>query len=483
MNFKDNFYWGAASAANQCEGAWNIDGKGPSIADCLTLGKVDTPRSITPYFFDTDTYIYPSHRAVDFYHHYKDDIKMLAGMGLKMFRLSINCTRIYPTGDENEPNEEGLKFYEDVFKELKKYNIEPLVTLCHNDMPLNFVRKYNGFVDRKVIDYFVKFSKACFERYKGLVKYWLTFNEINCLMKVTGSWHHAGIFNEGTTNTRNQVDIPQLRYQALHHLFIASAEMVKLGRKIDPEYRFGNMIAYCPFYPLTCNPDDILLADEENRIFNLFCGDVMVFGEYPYYIKKYFDNLNVKIEMTEEDKKILKEGTVDFYSFSYYNSNCITVDSENKTCVSGNNVNGITNPYINYSDWGWGIDPVGLRIVLNEIYDRYHLPMFVVENGIGAIDEVVKEEGTIRVHDKYRIDYLAKHIEEMSKAIGDGVDLLGYTAWTAFDLVSLSTGEFKKRYGFIYVECDDNGVGPLNRYPKDSYYWYRKVIESNGEEL
>ncbi|WP_312432151.1 glycoside hydrolase family 1 protein [Lacrimispora sp.] len=481
--FPKNFYWGAAVAANQCEGAWNINGKSPSIADCLTMGSVSSPRRIT-LDLDEDKYIYPSHGAVDFYHHYKEDIALCAEMGFKMFRMSINCTRIYPTGDESKPNESGLKFYEDVFRELKKYNIEPLVTICHNDMPLEFVKSCNGFKDRKLIDYYLKFSEAIFKRYRGLVKYWLTFNEINCTMRVSGNWHHVGIWNPGTTTIRNQIDDQNARYQALHHLFVASAKIIKLGKSIDPSYQFGSMISYGTIYPLTCNPENVLLCQEQDLIMNRFCGDVMVFGEYPYYIKHYFEKNNVKLEMTEQDYSDLKEGTVDFYTFSYYNSNCVTVDEENKELVSGNNASGIINPYIKYSDWGWGIDPVGLRYTLNLVYDRYKLPIIITENGLGAVDQLVPDgNGSFTVEDDYRIDYLQKHIEQMGLAIEDGVDLIGYTAWSAMDIVSLCSGEFKKRYGFIYVSSDDQGEGSLIRYKKKSFYWYKKVIESNGADL
>lgn len=485
MAFPKTFYWGAATAANQCEGAWNIDGKSPSIADCLTIGAADKPRRIT-LDIDESRYIYPSHRAVDAYHHWKEDIALYAGMGLKMLRLSINCTRIFPDGSGKEPNEAGLKFYENIFLELKKYHIEPLVTLCHNDMPLAFTKEFNGWADRRMIDYYTRFAETVFKRYKGLVHYWLTFNEINCMMFVSGNWHHAGICNPGTEDVRHQKDNVQLRFTALHNLFVASARIVKIGHRIDPSNQIGNMISYGCIYPLTCHPEDVLYALKRDMILNRFCGDVMVFGKYPYYILKYFQANGIRLNITEEDQRDLEEGKIDFFTFSYYNSNCVTheKDSEQES-VSGNNVNGIKNPYIKYSEWGWGIDPTGLRYTLNLIYDRYHLPIFITENGIGLREKPQKRsDGTLCVEDDERISFYHDHLKALEEAINeDGVDVRGYMAWSAIDLVSLSSGEFKKRYGFIYVDCDDQGNGSLKRYPKKSYYWYRDIIASDGALL
>jgi 6-phospho-beta-glucosidase len=481
--FAKDFYWGAATAANQCEGGWNLDGKSPSIADALTIGAVDKPRKIT-LDIDEKANIYPSHRAVDCYHHWKEDIGLYAKLGLKMFRLSINCTRIYPDADMTKPNEAGLQFYQDILEELHRQGIEPLVTLCHNDMPLAFTKEFNGWADRRMIDYYVRFAETVFTRYKGLSHYWLTFNEINCMMFKSGNWHHAGICNPGTDTVRTQVDDVQLRFQALHHLFVASARIVKCGHRIDPENRIGNMISYGPLYPLTCNPDDILFAWQRDGIMNRFCGDVMTFGEYPYYIKPYLRNLGVQLHITDQDRKDLKEGTIDFYTFSYYNSNCVTTSEQSdKESVAGNNVNGIRNPYITYSEWGWGIDPVGLRYTLNLVYDRYHLPIIITENGIGLSEKPEDPDDISTVRDDARIDFYRKHLREVGKAIEDGVEVIGYMAWTAIDLVSLSSGEFKKRYGFIYVDCDDQGNGSLRRAPKKSFYWYQKVIQTGGASL
>lgn len=480
--FPQGFLWGAATAANQCEGAWDVDGKSPSIADCITMGSLHEARKIT-LDIDETKYRYPSHRAVDFYHRYKEDIALMAEMGFKTFRMSINCTRIYPTGDETKPNEAGLAFYEDIFRELKKYGIEPLVTLCHNDMPLAFTKEFNGWADRRMVDYFLKFCKAVFERYRGLVKYWLMFNEINIMAKPTGNWHHAGICNPGTTDFSNQVDDEGLRYQALHHLFVASAKAVKLGKAIDKEFQFGTMITSFLYYPYTCSPDDIFYAYEQSQIQGYFCADVQIKGEYPYYMKRYFERKNIHLKMEADDLKEIREGVVDFLSFSYYGSNCVTLQ-EHKEELMGNMAKGVRNPYLEITQWKWGIDAKGLRYNLNCFYDRYHVPMFIVENGLGAEDKLVPDgNGSYTVEDDYRIEYLRRHIEAMREAIDDGCEVMGYTTWSAFDIVSLGTGEFKKRYGFIYVDCNDQGEGPLDRYKKKSFYWYKKVIASNGEDL
>lgn len=480
--FPKDFLWGAASAANQCEGAWDVDGKSPSIADCLTRGSLDTPRCIT-LDIDPDKYSYPSHRAVDFYHRYKEDIALFEEMGFKAFRMSINCTRIYPTGDTSKPNEAGLQFYEDVFRELKKHNIQPIVTLCHNDMPLAFTRECNGWADRKLVDYFLKFCETVFNRYKGLVTYWLMFNEINIMTKPTGNWHHAGICNTGTTHFLNQVDDVNARYQALHHLFVASGKAVQLGRKIDPAFRFGTMVTASIFYPYTCSPDDILYTQQQNQLQGFFCSDVQVKGRYPYYMDRYFARNDITLRIEENDLQDIYEGRVDFLSFSYYGSNCLTLQEHSEE-VLGNMTKGVKNPYLEITEWKWGIDAKGLRYVLNCFYDRYHVPLMVVENGLGATDQLVPDgKGSYTVEDDYRIEYLRRHIEQLRLAIDDGVELMGYTAWTATDIVSLGTGEFKKRYGFIYVDCDDQGQGPLTRYRKKSFHWYKRVIESNGETL
>ena len=479
-NFPKDFLWGGAVAGNQCEGAWNVDGKGASTADHLTAGKVDTPRKFTKEIRE-DEY-YPSHEGIDFYHHYKEDIALMAEMGFKVFRLSIQWSRIYPNGDDEKPNQAGLDFYHRVFAECKKYNIEPLVTISHYEAPYHLTEKYNGWVSREVINFFLRYCGTVFNEYKDEVKYWITFNEINCAMSPFGRLNGLGmmlkegpwIFGEKETDEERN-----LRMNALHHQFVASALAVQMAHEINPENKVGCMISGALVYPYTCHPKDIKAANDAMNKANFFCGDVQVRGHYPYYAKRFFKENNIKIKMEPGDEEILKNGTVDFYSFSYYMSACATVNPEAQKS-SGNMMMGIKNPYLKSSEWGWQIDAEGLRTYLNQVYARYEIPVMVVENGIGAKD-VISEDG--RIHDQYRIDYLREHIKAMDEAIADGVDIMGYTMWGCIDLVSASTGEMKKRYGFVYVDKDNDGNGTLDRKKKDSFDWYKKVIATNGEDL
>ena len=477
MGFRKDFLWGGATAANQFEGAWNIDGKGPSCADMCTGGSHTRSKRITREIEEST--FYPSHEAIDFYHRYKEDIALFAEMGFKVFRFSIGWSRIFPNGDDAMPNEAGLQFYDNVINECLRYGIEPLITISHYEVPFALCKKYNGWASREMIDIFSKYCEVIFKRYKGRVKYWLTFNEINSATMPMGGFLSQGILNEGTTDFNNQVDIPQLRFQGLHHQFVASAKAVQLAHEIDENYQVGCMILYATTYPYTCKPDDVIEAQKKNRIMNYFCGDVQVRGEYPTYMNRYFKENNIEIKVEDGDEEILKNGCVDFYTFSYYMSVCATMD-EKALQGNGNILGGATNPYLKASDWGWQIDPKGLRYSLNEIYDRYQIPMMIVENGLGAYDEK-EEDGTI--NDDYRIEYLKAHIEQMKEAVEDGVDLIGYTPWGCIDLVSASTGEMAKRYGFIYVDKYDDGSGDLSRSKKKSFNWYKQVIASNGENL
>ena len=473
MSFPTNFLWGGATAANQCEGAWDVDGKGPSISDHSRAGsRTASGRRVFDLEIDTDQYYYPSHTAIDFYHHYKEDIALFAEMGYKTYRMSVNWTRIFPNGDEDTPNEAGLQFYDDVFDECLKYGIEPLVTISHFELPFHLGKTYDGFLDKRVIDFYERYATTLFTRYQHKVKYWLTFNEINF-----GTLPHGlrinGLFNREYTETE--------QYQALHNVFLASARAVIAGHNINPDFKIGCMLAYITMYPKTCKPADVLKTQQMNDKLNFFCGDVQVKGAYPYYMKQYFKDHGIDFEITEEDKALLKAGTVDYYTFSYYMSTCITADIDNREDKSGGNLfGGVANEYLETSDWGWQIDPIGLRFTLNQLYSRYEVPLMVVENGLGAFDEL-NDDHTI--DDDYRIDYFRQHIIEMQKALDDGVELIGYTPWGCIDLISAGTGEMSKRYGFIYVDRDDEGNGTLARYPKKSFYWYKKVIESNGESL
>ena len=471
---KKDFLWGGALAAHQFEGGVLNTSKGYSVADVMTAGAHGVPREITDGVVEGK--YYPNHVGIDFYGHYKEDIAMFADMGFKCFRTSIAWTRIFPLGDEDKPNEEGLQFYDDVFDELLKYGIEPVITLSHFEMPYHLAKEYGGFMNRKTIDFFVKFAEVCFKRYKNKVKYWMTFNEINNQMNFKNDifgWTNSG------AHFGNYDNPEEAMYICGHHTLVASAKAVKIGKEINPDFKIGNMIAMVPIYPFSCRPADQVLAQQQMHDRFFFC-DVQCRGHYPAYALKMFERKGFNIDITEEDKKVLAEGSVDYIGFSYYMSFAtkgdgninLDYDEENDLC---------DNPYIQKTQWGWPIDAKGLRYTLNWLYDRYQLPMFIVENGFGAIDQ---KEVDGSVHDQYRIDYLKEHIQEMKKAVDiDGVDLLGYTVWGCIDCVSFSTGEKKKRYGFIYVDKNNDGSGSLKRSKKDSFEWYKKVIETNGEVL
>ena len=472
MSFKKDFLWGGATAANQCEGAWNLDGKGPSCSDMCTGGSQKVSKRITRVI-EKGTF-YPSHEAIDFYHRYKEDIALFAEMGFKVFRFSIAWTRIFPTGMEKEPNEAGLKFYENVIDECLKYNIEPLITISHYEIPFAITEKYNGWVSRDVIDLYMNYCETIFKRYKGKVKYWLTFNEINSAL-------HFPYMSAGVWTPKEKLSKQDL-YQAMHNELVASALAVKIGHEINPEFKIGCMILGVPNYPLSPRPSDVLKAMEQDRA-NLFFADIHARGEYPRYMNRYFKENNIEIKMEPGDAEILKN-TVDFISFSYYMSSCATADPEKNKAGEGNLIAGVPNPYLEASDWGWQIDPEGLRYILNLLYDRYQKPLFIVENGLGAVDELITDEnGNKTVNDDYRINYLNDHLVQVYEAIEDGVELMGYTTWGCIDLVSASTAELKKRYGFIYVDRNDDGSGTLERYKKKSFNWYKEVIATNGGSL
>ncbi len=472
MSLPKNFLWGGATAANQCEGAWNEGNKGLSNADVLPFGKDRMPviKGDVEVFEPDQTHYYPAHTAIDFYHRYKEDIAMFAEMGFRTFRMSVAWSRIYPLGDEETPNEEGLQFYEDVFRELKKYDIEPLVTISHYDLPMHLAEEYGGWKNRKLIGFFKKFVTTLFERYKGLVRYWLTFNEINIM--TSACFMAAGLtFHEED----NRYDII---HTAVHHVLTASAWTVKIGHETDCENRIGCMLNAGVYYPMTCNPVDVKMAQDENRKHYMFT-DVQVRGYYPCYVVKEYERNGFAIPFQQDDEEILKNNTVDFVSFSYYATRVIGSDKSGE--FDSNLLNSARNPYLQIEPWGRHLDPLGLRITMNDIYDRYQLPLFIVENGLGAID-TIEEDGSI--NDDYRIDYLRNHIQAMKDAIEtDGVECLGYTTWGPIDLVSVATGQMNKRYGFIYVDLDDNGKGTLERKKKKSFEWYKKVIRTNGEEL
>ncbi len=472
---RENFLWGGATAANQCEGGWKEGKRGMGTVDVIPWGENRLPvmQGEKDYRQLPEDSYYPSRDAIDMYNHYKEDIALFAEMGFKCYRFSFSWSRIFPTGEEEEANEEGLKFYEDFIDELLKYGIEPVVTICHFDMPLALVEKYDSWKNRKVIDCFVKYCDAIFRRFRDKVTYWITFNEINMLLHLP--FMGAGIrFSEG----ENEM---QVKYQAAHNELVASAMATRLAHQINPDFKIGCMLAAGNFYPFSCNPKDVWESIKKDRD-NYFFIDVQARGEYPAYAKKMFEREGIKLETGPEDDEILKEHTVDFISFSYYSSRCVSTAEEAITeSTSGNVMKSVKNPYLKESEWGWQIDPLGLRVTLNTLYDRYQKPLFIVENGLGAVDRLEKDGSII---DDYRINYLEEHIKAMIEAVDeDGVDLLGYTPWGCIDLVSASTGEMKKRYGFIYVDKDNEGNGSLKRSRKKSFEWYKNVIASNGAVL
>lgn len=470
--FPEDFLWGGAVAAHQLEGGYDEGGKGLSIVDFFTLGDREQSRKITSTI-EKDQH-YPNHEGIDFYHRYPEDVKLFAEMGFKCFRTSIAWSRIFPNGDEKVPNEEGLQFYDDLFDECLKYGIEPVVTLTHFEMPIYLVREYGGWRDRRLIDFFAHFAKVCFERYHQKVRYWMTFNEINNQTKFEDEgmlYTNSGLIPEKKENRE------RLMYQAAHYELVASSQAVQIAHQIDPKLQVGSMIAMCPIYPLTSKPNDILFAQRAMQTRYWF-SDVQVQGLYPEWLLDYFSKQKFDLDITEADIKELKAGTVDYIGLSYYMS--FTVEyTDHLNYNEAHDL--VSNPYVVETDWGWQIDPVGLRYSLNWLNDRYHLPLFIVENGLGAFDKKTEDN---QIHDDYRIKYLKEHILQMKKAVlDDGVDLIGYTPWGCIDLVSAGTGQMSKRYGFIYVDQDDYGNGSKERLRKDSFDWYAHVIETNGADL
>ena len=464
--FPKNFLWGGAIAANQVEGAYNVDGKGLSVADVMPRGILNSEPVLDGKLGD-----FPYHTAIDFYHTYKDDNALFAEMGFNCLRLSIGWSRIFPNGDDAEPNEAGLQYYDDVFDDLLSKGMQPVITLNHYDLPLGLVTKYGGWRSRELITQYERYCKTVFARYKEKVKIWMTFNEINCVLHAP--FTAAGLLIEEGENKL------QLQFQAAHHQLVASALAVKACHEIIPDAKIGCMIAAWPTYPDTCNPDDTLKAMAKDRQM-LFFGDVQARGYYPSYAKRLFRENGFEIDMATGDEAILKQYAVDYVAFSYYMSQVESADPDRREKTGGNLMGGLMNPYLKASEWGWQIDPKGMRIILNQLYDRYQKPLFIVENGLGAIDTVNADDF---INDDYRIDYLRDHLQQVAEGIADGVELMGYTTWGPIDLVSASTGEMKKRYGFIYVDKDNEGQGTGRRLRKKSFYWYKDVIATNGNEL
>lgn len=478
--FLENFLWGGATAATQCEGAWNVDGKGETILDHCTAGDREHPRLVTENI--DSRYFYPTHTGCREYERYEEDIALYAEMGFRTYRTSINWARIYPNGDDKEPNRAGIEHYRKLFEECRKYGIEPTVTMTHYDIPWNLCVKYGGWANPKLIEFFLRYARTLFTEYKGLVKRWLTFNEINFGTVTYGEIVTSGIIPASGNLYIDDPDVTpeelSRRFQALHHEFVASAKAVTLAHEIDPENQMGCMMCGFLYYPLTSRPEDAAAAQKDMNIWNYYCMDVMCKGKYPYWAPRFWEEKGITLHITDEDLEILKKGTVDLITFSYYKSDCSSAEAA-KDLGKGTNF-GLPNPRLKKTQWGWGIDPSGLRYLLNEFYSRYEKPMMIVENGQGEYNEI-GEDG--KIHDQGHIEYLREHIRAMKKALEDGVDLIGYTTWSAIDIVAASTGEMKKRYGFIYVDADDEGNGTYDRFRKDSFYWYKRVIESNGEDL
>ncbi len=465
--FPTDFLWGGATAANQLEGGYADGGKGLSVQDVLPRGIVNEVRTEVPTPDNLKLI------GIDHYHRYAEDISLFAEMGFGVYRFSIAWSRIFPNGDEEEPNEEGLAFYDGLLDELEKHGIEPLVTISHYETPLHLAKKYNGWASREMIGFYERYVTTLFKRYGKRVKYWLTFNEINSLV-------HAPFMSGGIMTVPEEGGETVL-YQAIHHELVASALATKIAREIAPEAKIGCMVLAMPTYPLTPDPQDLLAvmkADHGNFVF----GDVHVRGAYPGYFKRMLREKGITLDITEEDTELLKN-TVDFVSFSYYMSVCETANPDLKSKGEGNIMGGVPNPTLPASEWGWQIDPVGLRITLNQFWDRWQKPLFIVENGLGAKDVLVEVDGEKTVVDDYRIDYMTQHLVQVGEAIEDGVEVLGYTSWGCIDLVSASTAQLSKRYGFIYVDRNDDGTGTLDRFKKKSFNWYKEVIASNGEAL
>lgn len=474
--FPKGFLWGGAVAAHQFEGGWQAGGKGVSIADVMTAGDNETKRRITDGVQSGENY--PNHDAIDYYHRYHEDDQLFADLGLNCFRTSIAWTRIFPNGDEEQPNEAGLKFYDDVFDDLLSHQIEPVITLSHFEMPYHLVKKYGGWRSRKVIDFFVKFATVVFDRYKDKVKYWMTFNEINNQVGMMNEW---SLFTNSGLLIKPDEDKEAVMFQAAHYEAVASALAVQIGHRINPDFQIGCMVAMGPVYPATLNPNDVFKAERTMQT-NYYLADVQVKGKYPAFLDRYFDRHAFNLDITLEDRDVLLAGKVDYIGFSYYASHVTEASQDEPTdfITMGHNRE-VKNSTLQRSDWGWEIDPVGLRYALNWFSDRYEVPLFIVENGFGAFDKI-NQDGHIQ--DDYRIDYLRQHINQMRLAVEvDGVKLMGYTPWGIIDLVSAGTGQMEKRYGVIYVDKDDQGKGTLARSKKASFDWFQKVIRSNGDDL
>ncbi len=473
--FPQGFMWGGATAANQVEGAFDRDGKGLSIVDAIPGGRKRLQIVAAPEFdltIDEQRFDYPNHQAIGHYQRFREDIALFAEMGFKCYRFSIAWTRIYPNGIEEQPNELGLRHYDEMIATCLAHGIEPVITISHYEMPLHLATELGGWKNRELIGHFERYARTLLTRYGQQVKYWMTFNEIN-------SAAHFPMMSQGLTVKTGALEA-QAKFQAWHNQFVASSLAVKIAREVNPQIKMGCMILFATSYAWDCDPRNQLATLQQNQAFNYYCADVQAGGKYPYYAQSLWQSQGVRLDIRPGDLALLAEYSVDYIGFSYYMSSTINKTHPDKNAAQGNLLGGARNPFLEASDWGWEIDPTGLRIALNQLYDRYNKPLFIVENGLGAAD---KPDDKHFVCDDYRINYLRQHITAMADAIQDGVDLMGYTPWGCIDLVSMSTGEMSKRYGMIYVDLDDSLQGSGNRYPKKSFYWYQKVIASNGSDI
>lgn len=480
--FPKDFLWGGALSACQAEGAYLEDGKSMTIPEVMQFRaendrKVTVQLKITKEMIaqakeDTDIVKYPKRRGIDFYHTYREDLKMMAEMGFKVFRYSISWARMFPNGNDEKPNKKALEFYDHVIDTCIEFGMKPLITISHFDMPIVLIEKYGGWYHRELIALYERYCKVLFEHFKGRVQYWVTFNEIN--MSVKAGPKTLGIIDEGQENYE------EMLFQGLHHQFVAASRVTKLAHEIDSENHIGSMVAYFTTYPYTCKPEDAVAMQKDDQMKNLFFLDVLNGGAYPYYAKTYFERNQISLKIEEGDLESIQAYTADFVGMSYYNSMISAGDDKQLELTSGNVHSVYKNPYLPANEWGWQIDPIGLRYTLNHVYDRYGKPVFILENSSGFFD-TLEEDGT--VHDPYRVDFLRQHIAQMKLAIEDGVEVIGYTMWGPIDMISSGTSEMSKRYGFIYVDQDDYGEGSKKRYRKDSFYWYQNVIRTNGQEL
>ena len=469
QKFPDNFLWGASSSAFQIEGAWNEDGKGLTVADFNSFKRSEK---------QADTKV-----ASDFYHHWKSDIALMKELGMKVYRFSLSWARIIPDGD-GEVNQKGLDFYRNVIEELVRQGIQPFVTLYHFDLPYALVEKYNGWEDRRCVFAFERYAKVCFEAFGDLVKYWQVINEQNLMIRVNERMNIYETDDWKADKMRAQMD---------YHMFLAHALATKACHELVLDGKIAPAVSSTCTYPLTNKPEDVWSAKMNDAMKTVYCLDMHYYGQYPGYYMRYLDERNIVPEMLPEDKEILSHGRPDYLAVNYYRTLCTSYLPETEEHPKGSRVfrgNEVdfdqygycrdeVNENLTRSEYGAAIDPNGLRMVLNDYYARYRLPIIITENGLGVPDELTPDE---RVHDDYRIDYLRKHIEACRLAIEDGVEMLGYSPWSFMDLLSSHQG-FRKRYGFVYVNREDHDEKDLQRIKKDSYYWYQKVIQTNGEDL